>query len=579
MMPDGPERRRPSGFSEAERQSLVGREKSIVLRELSFLTSGGLFPLGILTTGDCRVVTGLYPQILAGMRQVYEQVEPPQIPEAPEYFVERYLLQQFEAGHPVSDQDVDRLREDLQAGKYSRQLDLVRRSLGEEQGSKMVVDMDLSPSKAAQEGGLSSGQYLPDPTGDAIIDNKRQIMMHVQAMREDLKTLYGEVNIQTALLTELLLDAPFLSDLISNKLLDEQAFRRHSAYLQEAIDFVQSIRAEQRIKAFEDATQEFAVSWVATFPPMAITPFDKNYLAKIYAVAQRMLGGEVNLDELHNLLRETVLRRGRVFKAVTKKDNHLELVPAEPESLSWEDIGGYQENTRFLQIMLKKTANKDPLIGDLNIILLAGKPGTGKSLAVSAFLNNLPGNARGIFVDRQDTQRTYVGIVGLAKLHPKLEIFVVIEDIDRGALTGTLLNIDSADPDALPVNVHLIATTNKPEVIDPAVKRPGRTSEILVYESPDEESRREIVRIHIQRYGLDLDESVVTMMISMTDGFTPDEIRHTVYSMKLVDITKPTEEDIGRFVEKMKLRRGAVDTSEDRAQFGIQDLLFGARKA
>ncbi|GEM_PF-5581872 len=564
-----------------ERQrSLVTAESELLLDNVSILHELGFLAghrsqgksIGLLTSCDSRPASQTYPLFLGGMLVVEKQLEtldqtPPDIGER---LIQYIITTRTQQGQPVTNEEIAQIREQIAEGQLSEQLAVL--ASGDEQQD--MVDINMLPEEfSGQRTSLAeyTARYSKKPSKEDILENKRLALAYWQALTSDLETLYGEVDLPSALLAELLLDPPFLQTIVSSgPNLDEAAKRRHLAYFDEMLGFIKNLNPTGHFDTFQETTGTYQVDWIEEEPSPQVSDFDREYLKEVYHLAKKMLAGDFEIDEIHNLLGKTILRRGRFFNLVEKGHQQIAVVPAEPEPLTFADIGGYEEQRAFYQKLLGHLNSRNTIIADLRIILAAGKSGTGKSLGVTAFTNALPDHARALFLDHSTPVAEYLKALELARFHPELELFVVIEDIDTlagkrdSSATGFFLEIDSAIPGATPHNLHLLATTNRPDVIDPAIIRPGRTPKILVYpDKPPLETRQAIIQIHARRQNLALSQEALKLIAEKTADLTPDEIQHIVWSLVFNDVAQPTEQDIDGFVAEIRQRHEAERASRD----------------
>jgi cell division protease FtsH len=178
-------------------------------------------------------------------------------------------------------------------------------------------------------------------------------------------------------------------------------------------------------------------------------------------------------------------------------------------------------------------------------VLMAGAPGTGKTLIAKA----VAGEAGVPFysISGSEFVEMYVGVGASrvrhlfkrAKEHPPAVIFV--DEIDavgrrRGAGYGSgsdereqtlnqiLVEMDGFDT---ATNVIVIAATNRPDVLDPALLRPGRFDRKVVLDQPDVQSREAILRIHARGKPLAEDVSLADLA-KLTPGFVGADLESLV---------------------------------------------------
>ncbi len=565
---------RPEGQNS---DSQIAEEKGILAREEDFFATHppGNY-VGILTNYNISTISRLYPEIAHGMQLFYGFVEQDETdPASEQSFLNRFIRNRYANGTLLSDDDIEQLQADMKDGKYSLQyLAYKKRQLSLGSGQKRERGRDQRFESYKQIG-----------RDEDVIFNKRACLERIHGVRSDLVALYGEVNFKQALLTELLLSAPFSSTIIPEQVddddretvplasvpINEDVIEGQRAYFQEAVEFVESFDFDARVATFEENSSKYPVRWTPEASPFKIPSFDKKYISKAYALAGKMLSGEYTLEEIQNLLSQTILRRGKVLKVVVQKTPYgveTQLVPEEITQASFDDIAGYDDQKSFLRALIAKTEEQNPTLDEMRIIISAGKPGLGKSLGVRAFLSNLPKNARGLILNinpnasRSGDMVDVRSVARIADHHPDLHIFAIVEDIDavsgdrlRSASTSELLKIDSIGSDSYPPNLHIFATTNRPDVIDPAVTRPGRTAKILVYQEPSVEERKEVAKYHAEANSYDLPDELIDSFAKEVEGFSPDEIRYVFWSLRFADIEKPTKADLKHYIADVKARR------------------------
>lgn len=558
----------------------LAAERIVLKRESTFFSSHqpSLAHVGILTTGAVTALMQRYPRVIEGLKTVYGQMETSTASSkedngntAQDMFIKWYIDQSTRAGRLMSDGEINRITRDIKNGDYSKQIDSwyeeVERAKQPSSESETRMPAMLSLFMEPQR------EYRIGNSKTDIVHNKRKILSHWLAVQTHMQAVYGNVDFQNTLLTELILEAPFLEAITTDTQSDDVARKRHQSYLDETLEFVGRFHPVESMRVFEDYTADYEAPWTSEEGSVQINPFDRSYLMKLSAFAEEMRTGNWNLDDLYSLLSQTVLTRGRIFNAEVVGRQIL-MTPVELPYVSFDDLGGYRNQKSFYVSLLEKTAKSDSILDTLTMMLAIGKPGLGKSLGVDAFLSNLPENARGIKIkySRSLTDKgimpEYKALIKLAKLHPHLQVFSILEDIDTIAgdrlespMTSQFLEMDSAAEEQSASNLHFIATTNRPDVIDPAVVRPGRTTKILVYKEPEAiEERKEIAQIHARKYTINLSEVALATIAKKSDGLTPDEIGNIVWALKFSDTTDPSDEDINKIINETKLRQELEQT-------------------
>ncbi len=179
-------------------------------------------------------------------------------------------------------------------------------------------------------------------------------------------------------------------------------------------------------------------------------------------------------------------------------------------------------------------------------ILLVGPPGTGKTLLARA----VAGEAAVPFfsISGSDFVEMFVG-VGAARVRDLFEqarskapAIVFIDELDamgraRGAspfagghdekeqtLNQLLVEMDGFDPTS---GIVLLAATNRPEVLDPALLRAGRFDRQVLVDRPDKSGRIEVLKVHIRKVKLDADVDL-EQVAALTPGFTGADLENLV---------------------------------------------------
>lgn len=214
----------------------------------------------------------------------------------------------------------------------------------------------------------------------------------------------------------------------------------------------------------------------------------------------------------------------------------LKEVVLEIPNVHWSDIGGYSQIKQRLQEAVNwplkfhermKALNVSPTKG----ILLYGPPGCSKTLLVKALATEAELNFLAVkgaeLISKYvgDSEKAVRDVFRKARLaSPSIIFFDEIDSIARRGNTDlnvltTLLN--EMDGFELLRDVFVVAATNKPQVIDPALMRPGRLDQVLYVSLPDFDARRDILQSWFDKSNVDADP---TELANMTEGYSGAEI-------------------------------------------------------
>nr|QKY65073.1 chloroplast ATP-dependent zinc metalloprotease FTSH7/9 [Passiflora biflora] len=233
-------------------------------------------------------------------------------------------------------------------------------------------------------------------------------------------------------------------------------------------------------------------------------------------------------------------------------------VSGQGETITFADIAGVDEAKEELEEIVEFLRNPDRYIRlgarPPRGVLLVGLPGTGKTLLAKA----VAGEADVPFISCSASEfvELYVGMGAsrvrdlFARAKKEAPSIVFIDEIDAVAksrdvksrigtndereqtLNQLLTEMDGFDSNA---GVIVLGATNRSDVLDPALRRPGRFDRVVMVETPDRHGREAILKVHVSKNELPLGLDVeLGDIASMTTGFTGADLANLVNEAALL---------------------------------------------
>jgi len=300
----------------------------------------------------------------------------------------------------------------------------------------------------------------------------------------------------------------------------------------------------------------------------------------------KLFAGDLVLTDQKNL---TIINK----VPVAKHFNVEKFVIVEKPNVSWESIGGLDEQIREVKEVVELPLKKPELFKKVGIqppkgILFYGEPGTGKTLLAKAVAAST--NSTFIEVVGSELVQKFIGegaklikdIFELAR--KKAPSIVFIDEIDALAAKrvelGTsgerevnrtfmqlLAELDGFKPLD---NVKIIGATNRKDILDPAITRPGRLDRLISVPKPDKKSRISVLRIHSRNMSIDPSFTLEEISDKM-DDFSGAEIKASCTEAGYFAIRdsriKITRQDFLSAIEKIK-RTKEIESDEYKGMFG-----------
>jgi transitional endoplasmic reticulum ATPase len=283
---------------------------------------------------------------------------------------------------------------------------------------------------------------------------------------------------------------------------------------------------------------------VVVAPLEAIPPIDERYLADALEsvpitkgdnIMIPYFGGRLTFQVLGvSPMADAVVVTQRTIFSISEKGETLRGVP----QVSYEDIGGLSDEIQKVREMIELPLRHPEIFEKLGVeapkgVLLFGAPGTGKTLLAKAvanesnahfisisgpeimskFYGESEARLREIFKEAREKSPTIVFIDEIDSIAPKRE--EVTGEVERRVVSQMLSLMDGLEARG---KVIVIAATNRPNAIDPALRRPGRFDREIEIKVPSKKGRFEILQIHTRHMPL-TQEVDLERLSSMAHGF------------------------------------------------------------
>jgi len=262
----------------------------------------------------------------------------------------------------------------------------------------------------------------------------------------------------------------------------------------------------------------------------------------------------------------------------------MEVIDSIPD-ISYEDVGGLEEQIQEIRETVELPLKKPELFERIGIeppkgVLLFGAPGTGKTLVAKAVAHET--QARFIRIIGSELVQKFIGegarlvreIFQLAK--EKAPSIIFIDELDaigskrlqiatsgdrevQRTLMQLLSEMDGFDQRG---DVKIIGATNRPDILDPALLRPGRFDRLIDFPIPGWQGRECIFKIHMRGMNIDKSNFNLNRLVDMTKGATGADIkaicseagmfaiRREADNISFKDFLEATNKVLGKMKEK-----------------------------
>ncbi|MDG6925052.1 MAG: CDC48 family AAA ATPase [Nitrososphaerota archaeon] len=225
--------------------------------------------------------------------------------------------------------------------------------------------------------------------------------------------------------------------------------------------------------------------------------------------------------------------------------------------ITYEDIGGLRNEVQKIREMIELPLRHPEIFERVGVeapkgVLLYGPPGTGKTLLAKAVANETNANfysiggpeimskyygeseekLRQIFKEAQENSPSIIFIDEIDSIAPKRE--EVSGELEKRIVSQLLSLMDGLQSRG---KVVVIGATNRPDALDPALRRPGRFDREIEIGIPDETSRMEILQIHTR--GMPMEDDVkLAQMAKVTHGFVGADLQALVKEAALLAVRR-----------------------------------------
>ena len=294
-----------------------------------------------------------------------------------------------------------------------------------------------------------------------------------------------------------------------------------------------------------------AAEKIIVAPLEAIPPIDERYLADALESVPLIKGDNVMVPYFGGRLTfqvigvtpnaDAVLVTQKTVFTIAEKGETLRGVP----QVSYEDIGGLTDEIKKVREMIELPLRHPEIFEKLGIeapkgVLLYGPPGTGKTLLAKAvanesnahfisisgpeimskFYGESEARLREIFKEAREKAPSIVFVDEIDSIAPKRE--EVTGEVERRVVSQMLSLMDGLEARG---KVIVISATNRPNAIDPALRRPGRFDREIEIKVPDKKGRSDILNIHTRNMPLH-DDVDIKHVSAVSHGYVGADLEY-----------------------------------------------------
>jgi transitional endoplasmic reticulum ATPase len=291
---------------------------------------------------------------------------------------------------------------------------------------------------------------------------------------------------------------------------------------------------------------------VVVAPLEAAPPIDERYLADTLEGIPVTKGDNVMVPYFGGRLTFQVTGVSPVAEAALITQRTVFVISSEKREaqrggpqITYEDIGGINDEIRKVREMIELPLRHPEIFEKLGVeapkgVLLYGPPGTGKTLLAKAvasesnahfipiggpeimskFYGESEARLREIFKEAKEKAPSIIFIDEIDSIAPKRE--EVYGEVERRVVSQLLSLMDGLEARG---KVIVMAATNRPNALDPALRRPGRFDREIEIRVPDKKGRYEILQIHTRNMPL-LEDVDIERLASISHGFVGADLEY-----------------------------------------------------
>src|SRR5438876_574620 len=294
-----------------------------------------------------------------------------------------------------------------------------------------------------------------------------------------------------------------------------------------------------------------ATEKVVIAPLDSIPPIDERYLTESLESVPLVKGDNIMVPYFGGKLTFQVIGVTPTADAVLVTQKTAFHIAAEGETLrgvpqvAYEDIGGLTDEIRKVREMIELPMRHPEIFEKLGVeapkgVLLYGVPGTGKTLLAKAvanesnahfisisgpeimskFYGESEARLREIFKEARERSPSIIFIDEIDSIAPKRE--EVTGEVERRVVSQMLALMDGLEGRG---KVIVIAATNRPNALDPALRRPGRFDREIEIRIPDKKGRYDILLIHTRNMPLAEDVNL-EKIASISHGYVGADLEY-----------------------------------------------------